>query len=661
MVNGLEFNHEAVKTTRPDVPGETGFLYRFKPEPSLDRSENVVSVGCRSHIAERVTAEVKSEVWRKSTFGAFESVAWPVITGWAIDLQDMVSPIGLYGGEEKITDLRDVVVRSDLKNLLGSEGLVCFWIDLRHHSIFALPKGTVLSLRIGSVTLAESTLLDSPVITIEHEREQAHWLPFEQKAEVHPDGVSVEKAVSRLQFSSEQSFSTSWTQTFSDLGLGPLDMELVQRGGILASCEKSSPTVASLLAEQAADRMGIRASRFRDSALFGSDVLSSHSRRGSGPESALLANDSIPDASVAGLTEHASAIGANARWSVKLLNYLGLLRGTYGFLPERGGWNRDLSLEVLKPDARMNSSVLLHVPIGSIFPSLLAQPRLACAEKLIGYVVWELDVLHGSFNRGLRALDAIWVPSTFVADAVRRVTECPVIVTGHVVEEPNVTALSRVKFGIDEDSFLIHASFDANSTVARKNPVASIRAFQEAFGGDPSATLLIKIRNFRQVTTRAFEGCLESRELLRLLEETPGIKVVTTEYSHAAAKALIAMSDCYLSLHRSEGFGYSMAEAMASDTPTVATAYSGNLDFMDSTNSWLVPFDLVDVDPGAYFGWSRGMKWAEADIGVAAEHLVDIRDGSSSALRVQRAKDSIRARYSYASVAEAYADALRSL
>jgi len=255
--------------------------------------------------------------------------------------------------------------------------------------------------------------------------------------------------------------------------------------------------------------------------------------------------------------------------------------------------------------------------------------------------VWETAALPEKLRAGLDVLDDVWVPSRFVQSALARHSDSEPRLVPHAVEVNSYDRHSREANGFDNDDFIVHFAFDANSTVARKNPVGAIRAFRRAFPRDPRSRLVIKIRNAAQVTWLARTGCEDSRAFLRESVAEDRIRILTADMAREQALGLIAMSNCYLSMHRSEGFGYTMAEAMALGTPVVATGYSGNLDFMDEGNSWLVPFEMRQLRPNQYFHWVEGMSWAQPDVAAAAASLVQIRDGSDD---VERRVDKARRR-----------------
>jgi glycosyltransferase involved in cell wall biosynthesis len=162
--------------------------------------------------------------------------------------------------------------------------------------------------------------------------------------------------------------------------------------------------------------------------------------------------------------------------------------------------------------------------------------------------------------------------------------------------------------------FLAVTLFDFNSSAARKNPKGVIDAFARAFGEDPDAKLVIKTQN----------GALAPQLLADLRARTPAnVEIIDEVWPYARVKSLIATADVLISLHRAEGFGLTVAEAMAIGTPVIATGWSGNLDFMDATCALVVPSSLVPVDDPQ--GIYKGQTWAEPDMEAAAQALRRLR------------------------------------
>jgi glycosyltransferase involved in cell wall biosynthesis len=272
--------------------------------------------------------------------------------------------------------------------------------------------------------------------------------------------------------------------------------------------------------------------------------------------------------------------------------------------------------------------------------------------------MWETEVIPRQLHRPLALVDEIWTATEFVAAGYRAVTDTPVQVTGHAVDVSGVEQVGRSELGIADDAFVVHFSLDANSTVARKNPSAAIDAFHGAFEGDPTAVFLLKVRNMQQAEHLARSGDPHARGLMDRLRDDPAIRLVTGELSHGRSLGLIQLADCFISLHRSEGYGYAVAEAMALGTPVIATDYSGSTDLLSDCEGWPVGYALVDVLPEEYFYWEPGMQWAEADIAAAGQALRQVREGIDVEVRVSRARERVTATASMAALSHHYRTAL---
>ncbi len=235
-------------------------------------------------------------------------------------------------------------------------------------------------------------------------------------------------------------------------------------------------------------------------------------------------------------------------------------------------------------------------------------------HHVIGFWFWELENFPDGWLHALDDVDEVMVSSAFVEQSIRRVCNKPVTrVPLPVVPGPD-SGLQRRHFGLREDNYIYFCAFDFNSTIARKNPHAVIEAFCRAFPrGNEQVTLLIKSSN----------GHRHAPQLMQLLAAASvdrRIVVRDDMLERADLQALHRCVDVYVSLHRSEGFGLGIAEAMCMGKPVVATAYSGNMEFMTKSNSCLVNYQMIPVEPGDY-PHAQGQQWADPDPIHAAHHF----------------------------------------
>lgn len=252
----------------------------------------------------------------------------------------------------------------------------------------------------------------------------------------------------------------------------------------------------------------------------------------------------------------------------------------------------------------------------------------------IAYWAWELENVPDEWVNAAERVDEIWAPTRFVAEAMRARMSKPVHHLLPGVEIGPLEAVSRASIGVPEDHFVFLFMFDFHSQVHRKNPVALFRAFQKAFRKADRATLLIK----------ATGGDIHSADLAKLRETIRGPNVILLDrmMTRAQAYGLIAMSDCFVSLHRSEGFGLGLAEGMLLAKPVIGTAYSGNMDFMNADNSLLVDYEMVQITEDRPI-YTRGNRWAEPSIEHAATLMREVFENPAKArARAERAQPEIQ-------------------
>jgi glycosyltransferase involved in cell wall biosynthesis len=242
----------------------------------------------------------------------------------------------------------------------------------------------------------------------------------------------------------------------------------------------------------------------------------------------------------------------------------------------------------------------------------------------IGIWGWETNSIPPRWQRAFGLIDEIWVYSRFMAENIGAVAPVPVVALPPPVE-PAQHAPEPLRLGVPS-GYLFLFVFDYLSTVQRKNPVGLIEAFKRAFGPGEGPQLLIK-------TINAPLRPLAEEEVLWAAHGRTDIHVVDRSLTDEELHGLMAAADCYVSLHRAEGFGLTMAEAMAIGKPVIATGYSGNVDFMNEENSYLIDFAIGRVGAECEIYPPEG-EWAEPSIEQAATLMRHVYTNPQEAQRI---------------------------
>jgi len=241
-------------------------------------------------------------------------------------------------------------------------------------------------------------------------------------------------------------------------------------------------------------------------------------------------------------------------------------------------------------------------------------PRIIDGRYNIGVWFWELARFPTEWQPSIDRLDEIWVATDFVRASVAGATTKPVRTIRMAVDATPARPYRRAEFGLPEDRFLFLFSFDFSSYVARKNPLATVRAFRSAFPpGDDRVGLVLK-------STNGHRDRDELRRINEAINSDPRIRLLDGFMSRDEVFGLESVVDSYVSLHRSEGFGLGLAESMSLGKPVIGTGYSGNMEFMNPGNSCVVSYRLVDVQPGEY-PHPEGQVWADPDLDEATYYL----------------------------------------
>lgn len=234
----------------------------------------------------------------------------------------------------------------------------------------------------------------------------------------------------------------------------------------------------------------------------------------------------------------------------------------------------------------------------------------------IAFWLWELENFPEEHIPVIHLFDEIWTPSEFTSSSIRKVTDKPVHTLPYCVQaKEDCVKYDRKYFGLPEDQFLYLIMYDSNSTMERKNPIGSIEAFKKAYSEeDKRVGLVIKMNNPNQEQFDIVKNCLQGYG---------NIYYVTEILEKVQVNSLIANVDVFISLHRAEGFGLVMAEAMILGTACVATNWSSNTEFMNPDVACMVGYHKVPVSPGNAI-YSDRDEWADADTNEAAEYILKL-------------------------------------
>lgn len=232
----------------------------------------------------------------------------------------------------------------------------------------------------------------------------------------------------------------------------------------------------------------------------------------------------------------------------------------------------------------------------------------------IAYWLWELEDFPEEWLNNIKLADEIWTPAEFISNTLRKYTDKPVTTVPYSVTAHTDDKYDRKYFNLPEDKFLFLMMFASGSIMERKNPIGTIEAFKKAFDKDnKDVGIVIKINELEQSES-------DIEYIREIFDGYDNIYIITGTFSNIEVNSLTKCVDVFVSLHRAEGFGLVLAEAMYVGTPTIATNWSANTEFMNSDVACMVDYKMIeikeDIPP-----FKKGYRWADADINQAAGYM----------------------------------------
>jgi glycosyltransferase involved in cell wall biosynthesis len=324
---------------------------------------------------------------------------------------------------------------------------------------------------------------------------------------------------------------------------------------------------------------------------------------------------------VAGYLNAELGVGEAARQMISALDARGIPLLPVGVVTS---WSRrDHSFEYLPPEQGPFAVNLICVNADMV-PDFATKASGGLLERRysIGLWFWEVSTFPQPSHEAFGFLDEVWGASQHITDAIAAVSPIPVSkVRLPVVPTPPATT-TRSALGLPDD-FCFLFVFDHHSILERKNPIGLIESFTRAFPPGSGASLVLKSINAEQYP--------DDRDRVQSAAAGhPDIHLIDRYVTASEKSAMIASCDCYVSLHRSEGFGLTLAEAMYFGRPVIGTGYSGNLDFMTRENSYLVDHTMEAIGPGSEPYPAEG-EWAEPDLDHAAHLMRGVFDDHEEA------------------------------
>ncbi len=327
------------------------------------------------------------------------------------------------------------------------------------------------------------------------------------------------------------------------------------------------------------------------------------------PQALAPTGDAAPQVTVVGYLRMALGVGEAGRQVLRALHH--------GQVPVRGLPIRistlsdevEQSLEPLFVDSSLASIEVFNINADQL-PLVLEKLRPSLNGSAWRSVMpfWELENFPSPWIAALEMVDEVWAPTRFIQGMLKHKVNRPVPYMPLVLTFDPPPPADRSQFELDADAFIFFFSFDCLSFVQRKNPMAVVRAFYKAFREFKPlarAKLVLKTLNSEKLQGEQ-SGWLEE------LRQNIDVQLIEGTLSREKTLQLIGCCDAVVSLHRSEGLGLLIAEAIQMGKPVIATDYSATTELISYHTGWPVDYRLVSVPEGDY-PFNTDQVWAEPD------------------------------------------------
>lgn len=347
-------------------------------------------------------------------------------------------------------------------------------------------------------------------------------------------------------------------------------------------------------------------------------------------------------------------LGQGARLYARALQYSGLPHALLNFTAGNVAKHNDNEFSALFSKNPQYNTNIIHVNAEQ-FPMVSLDYSFSVWDKRynIGIWLWELEEFPDEWANSYKYVDEIWTPSTFTSKNIAAKSPVPVTTIPYGIYADTDANFNRNHFHLPDDKFLFLCMYDINSMMERKNPVGAVNAFLQAFGdNNPDVGLVIKINN---------SNIHELSLLKRIIKDYKNIYLINAVMSKTEVNSLIQCCNSFISLHRSEGFGLVIAEAMYLGIPVIATHWSANTDFMNKENSCPVDFKFIDVGKN-YYKAKPEQRWADPSEEHASQYMkLLINDQEYYKSIAQAGKETMLTQFSEKQCAQKMVDRLGKL